>query len=80
MEPDVLAADLLHDQYRFQERLAVLRVPAGLTVDDVAERAGWTAGRVFTVETPGGDPTLSDIRLYPMIVGAATHHDVEEEG
>lgn len=75
---DRLAVDLLHEQYRVQERLAALRVAAGMTVDDVAERAGWTVGRVCAVETPGGDPVLSEVRLYSLIVGATIQHDVEE--
>lgn len=75
---DHLAVDLLHEQYRVQERLAALRVSAGMTVDGVADRAGWTVGKVLAVETPGGDPVLSDIRLYALIVGATIQHDVEE--
>lgn len=75
---DHLAVDLLHEQYRVQERLAALRVAAGMTIGGVAERAGWTVGKVCAIETPGGDPLLSDIRLYALIVGATIQHNVEE--
>jgi chromosome partitioning protein len=48
------------------------REKAGLTVDDVAKRAGWKKNVVERLEGPGANPTLASITIYAQAVGAKT--------
>lgn len=48
------------------------REKAGLTVDEVAKRAGWKKNVVERLESPGANPTLASITRYAQAVGAKT--------
>lgn len=51
----------------------------GLTVQDVADRMGVSAGQVLALESGESDPTLSQIRRYALAVGARLKFTVTEK-
>lgn len=53
------------------ERLQRLRKAAGLTGDQLAERAGWTRAKVPKIENGRQMPTEADIRIWAEITGAS---------
>lgn len=50
--------------------LVVIREDSGLTMEDVAERMGYTVEAIEEFERYDADPTLSTIRRYALAVGA----------
>ena len=74
-------ADLLiNDHWQLIDRLVAIRKERGLTVEQVAERAGSDPQTVTEqIEWDGGNPTLSLIRRYALAVGATTHTTITKE-
>lgn len=73
---DQLAAALVEADDRLLQSLAAQREARGLTVDQVAERTGFTPATVLAVENGAIDPSLSILRRYAHAVGVLTRHQV----
>lgn len=74
-------ADLLiKDHWQLIDRLVAIRKERGLTVEQVAHRAGSDPQTVTEqIERDYGNPNLSLIRRYALAVGATTHTTVTKE-
>lgn len=74
-------ADLLiNDHWQLIDRLVAIRKERGLTVEEVACRAGSDPKTITEqIEWNVVSPTLSLIRRYAMAVGATTHTIITKE-
>lgn len=57
-------------------RLVQIRIEAGLTVEDVARKCGCEVSFIERFENMGYDPTLLELRLYAVSVGAIIDYAV----
>jgi transcriptional regulator with XRE-family HTH domain len=64
----------------FLKRLRELREAAGLSLADVAERAGMDKGFVSRLETGQGNPTMTTLARYAAVLGQRVVFGVEEAG
>ena len=61
----------------FRWQLVQARIRRQLTVEDVAERMGYTPSAVVSaMECPDSDPHLSTVRRYAHAVGVPITHEI----
>lgn len=76
--PDALAArDAAVEDQNLIVALITARTEAGMSREELAERAGLTPSEVADFERLGHDPHLSTVRRYARAVGITVRHTLE---
>ncbi|GAA1178837.1 hypothetical protein GCM10009584_20630 [Ornithinimicrobium humiphilum] len=75
--PEQQRADrIINAQGDLRRDLAAVREAAGVTVQDVSDRTGWSKGVVLGIENGTVDPSLSMMRRYCHAVGCIVTYTV----